>query len=114
MNVGGTVLVTAALSTKHQSAPKREVLTFRGLSGPPSRRRAEWPGNIQRTRDLPGAIPVAKEERAAARAVLREQALPQVHDWANRAIHATETWRSECHERIWLLVDGQVTHMDTQ
>jgi hypothetical protein len=50
--------------------------------------------------------------RAATRALLREQALPQLRAWVTRAITAHETWRLTWHGRYWHVADGRLTHHD--
>ncbi|MFF5711532.1 hypothetical protein [Streptomyces sp. NPDC012756] len=56
--------------------------------------------------------PVDAADRAATRAVLREQALPQLHEWVTQAIAADETWQLTDHQHCWRLVDGRLTHRD--
>ncbi|MFB8028561.1 hypothetical protein ACFQ6U_28430 [Streptomyces sp. NPDC056465] len=56
--------------------------------------------------------PVDATERAAIRAVLREQALPQLHEWIARAAVADETWRLTDHRHYWRVTDGRLTHGD--
>ncbi|MFI5794106.1 hypothetical protein [Streptomyces sp. NPDC051677] len=56
--------------------------------------------------------PVAAAERAATRAVLRSQALPQLLRWIEGAITADETWRLTPHQHYWHLTDGRLTHRD--
>ncbi|SER00066.1 hypothetical protein SAMN04487983_101076 [Streptomyces sp. yr375] len=56
--------------------------------------------------------PVAATERAATRAVLRAQALPQLLDWITQATTADETWRLTPHQHHWRLTDGHLTHHD--
>ncbi|MFI1794004.1 hypothetical protein ACH40D_37230 [Streptomyces olivaceoviridis] len=56
--------------------------------------------------------PVDATERAATRAVLRAQALPQLHEWITRAIAADETWQLTPHQHYWRLADGHLTHRD--
>ncbi|GED84283.1 hypothetical protein TNCT6_13680 [Streptomyces sp. 6-11-2] len=58
--------------------------------------------------------PVDATRRAAIRAVLRAQALPQLHDWITRAIAADETWQLTPHQRYWHLSDGHLTHRDEE
>ncbi|MFG3196473.1 hypothetical protein ACGFYT_10105 [Streptomyces sp. NPDC048208] len=55
---------------------------------------------------------VLSTRRAAARPILRERALPQLHDWITAGLAADETWHLTPHERIWHLVDGRLTHAD--
>ncbi|WP_093878429.1 hypothetical protein [Streptomyces sp. TLI_105] len=47
--------------------------------------------------------PVEATDRAATRAVLRAQALPQLHAWITQAIAADETWQWVDHQRSWRL-----------
>lgn len=54
--------------------------------------------------------PVDATERAATRAVLRAQALPQLHEWITQAIAADETWRWTDHRHYWRLTDGHLVH----
>ncbi|WP_329218311.1 hypothetical protein OG352_18720 [Streptomyces sp. NBC_01485] len=56
--------------------------------------------------------PVDATERAATRAVLRAQALPQLLEWITQAITADETWRLTPHQHYWRLTDGHLTHRD--
>ncbi|MEW2624740.1 hypothetical protein [Streptomyces sp. NPDC048106] len=56
--------------------------------------------------------PVDATERAATRAVLRAQALPQLHEWIRQAIAADETWQLTDHQRYWRLADGHLMHRD--
>ncbi|WP_406465652.1 hypothetical protein OHB07_32785 [Streptomyces sp. NBC_00111] len=56
--------------------------------------------------------PVDATERAATRAVLRAQALPQLHEWIARAVAADETWRLTDHRHYWRVADGHLTHGD--
>ncbi|SEG90580.1 hypothetical protein SAMN05216223_12219 [Actinacidiphila yanglinensis] len=56
--------------------------------------------------------PVEAAERAATRAVLRAQALPQLHEWITQAIAANETWRLTPHQHYWRLTNGHLTHRD--
>ncbi|MCX4741258.1 hypothetical protein [Streptomyces antibioticus] len=56
--------------------------------------------------------PVAATRRAAVRALLRTQALPQLHEWVARACAADETWRLAPHRHYWRLTDGLLTHHD--
>lgn len=56
--------------------------------------------------------PVDATERAATRAVLRAQALPQLHEWITQAIAADETWRLTDHQHYWRLTNGHLTHRD--
>ncbi|MEV5004839.1 hypothetical protein AB0K74_13875 [Streptomyces sp. NPDC056159] len=56
--------------------------------------------------------PVDATQRAAIHAVLRAQALPQLHDWITQAIAADETWQLSPHQRYWCLSDGHLTHRD--
>jgi hypothetical protein len=58
--------------------------------------------------------PVDATERAAIRAVLRAQALPQLREWITRAIAADETWRLTPHQHYWRLTDGCLTHRDEE
>jgi hypothetical protein len=58
--------------------------------------------------------PVDATARAAARAVLRTRALPQLHEWVTRAIAADETWRLTPHRHYWRLTDGHLTHGDEE
>ncbi|WP_026178136.1 hypothetical protein [Streptomyces hokutonensis] len=83
---------------------------------------AEWIAPISRNygRGMPPDMvgfridvhPVDAAERAATRAVLRAQALPQLHAWVTRAIDADETWRLTPHQHYWRLTDGHLTHRD--
>ncbi|MDX3309659.1 hypothetical protein ACWGH3_17440 [Streptomyces sp. NPDC054884] len=59
-----------------------------------------------------GVHPVDATARAAARALLREQALPQLRTWVERAITADETWRLTPHQHCWHLTDGHLAHRD--
>ncbi|MFJ8871010.1 hypothetical protein ACIRD6_35325 [Streptomyces sp. NPDC102473] len=56
--------------------------------------------------------PVDATERAATRAVLRAQALPQLHEWITRAVAADETWRLTDHQHYWRVADGRLTRGD--
>lgn len=56
--------------------------------------------------------PVDATERAATRAVLRAQALPQLHEWITQATAADETWRLTPHQHYWRLANGRLTHRD--
>jgi hypothetical protein len=56
--------------------------------------------------------PVDATDRAATRAVLRSQALPQLLRWIEGAITADETWRLTPHQHYWRLTDGRLTHRD--
>ncbi|NEB90339.1 hypothetical protein [Streptomyces bauhiniae] len=55
---------------------------------------------------------VPAPQRAVTRPLLREQALPQLHDWITAGLAAGETWHLTGHERLWLLADGHLTHVD--
>ncbi|MFB6837632.1 hypothetical protein [Streptomyces sp. NPDC056361] len=57
-------------------------------------------------------IPVPKGDRADARTALRTHALPQLCEWIDHALTASETWRSSNHCRYWRFADGHVTHHD--
>ncbi len=59
-----------------------------------------------------GVHPVDATERAAVRAVLRAQALPQLHEWVTRAVAADETWQLTDHRHYWRLTGGRLTHRD--
>ncbi|WP_234342355.1 hypothetical protein [Streptomyces sp. NRRL B-3648] len=56
--------------------------------------------------------PVDANERAAIRAVLRTDALPQLHEWITQALAADGTWHMTAHQRYWRLTDGRLTHRD--
>ncbi|WP_329029188.1 hypothetical protein [Streptomyces sp. NBC_01423] len=56
-----------------------------------------------------GVHPVDATERAATRAVLRAQVLPQLREWVTRAIAADETWQLTDHEYYWRMADGRCT-----
>ncbi|MFG2947870.1 hypothetical protein [Streptomyces adustus] len=56
--------------------------------------------------------PVDATERAAVRAVLREQALPQLHAWVTQGITAGEGWQLTDHRHYWRFADGRLTHRD--
>ncbi|MFC9398138.1 hypothetical protein ACFTWS_34030 [Streptomyces sp. NPDC057027] len=56
--------------------------------------------------------PVGAADRAAIRAVLRAQALPQLHEWVTQAIAADGTWQLTDHQHYWRLSDGHLTHRD--
>ncbi|MFE2420065.1 hypothetical protein [Streptomyces hokutonensis] len=56
--------------------------------------------------------PVDAAERAVTRALLRAQALPQLHEWVTRAVDADETWQLTPHQHYWRLTDGHLTHRD--
>ncbi|MEV8068476.1 hypothetical protein AB0P32_20465 [Streptomyces sp. NPDC085995] len=56
--------------------------------------------------------PLAAADRAATRAVLREQALPQLREWIERAITADQTWQLTDHQHLWRLTGGRLTHGD--
>ncbi|MGW6741394.1 hypothetical protein ACWGDX_11770 [Streptomyces sp. NPDC055025] len=58
--------------------------------------------------------PVDATERAAARAVLRAYALPQLHEWITQAIAADETWQLTPHQHYWRLTNGHLTHRDEE
>ncbi|MFK0102418.1 MULTISPECIES: hypothetical protein [unclassified Streptomyces] len=53
--------------------------------------------------------PVDATERAATRAVLRAQALPELRAWITRATAAGETWRMADHQHYWRMADGRCT-----
>ncbi|MGA5821666.1 hypothetical protein ACPC54_27825 [Kitasatospora sp. NPDC094028] len=48
-----------------------------------------------------GVSPLPAGERAAARRVLRESALPELVEWIGAARRASETWRLSRHRRRW-------------
>lgn len=56
--------------------------------------------------------PVAAAERAATRALLRAEALPQLLTWIEQTTTADETWRLTPHQHHWHLTDGHLTHKD--
>ncbi|MEU3348279.1 hypothetical protein ABZ723_25440 [Streptomyces sp. NPDC006700] len=56
--------------------------------------------------------PVDATERAPTRALLRAQALPQLHEWVTQAIAASEIWQLTDHQHYWRLTDGHLTHRD--
>ncbi len=56
--------------------------------------------------------PVDATERAATRAVLRTNALPQLHEWITQALAADKTWQLTPHQQYWRLTDGRLTHRD--
>lgn len=57
-------------------------------------------------------ISVPKSDRADARTALRTHALPQLGEWIDHALTASEIWRSSNHSRYWRFADGSVTHRD--
>ncbi|MEV7393916.1 hypothetical protein [Streptomyces sp. NPDC091215] len=59
-----------------------------------------------------GVPPVDATQRAATGAVLRAQALPQLHGWITRGMAAGETWHLTPHQHYWRLTDGHLTHRD--
>ncbi|MFF0391104.1 hypothetical protein ACFYS8_20810 [Kitasatospora sp. NPDC004615] len=48
---------------------------------------------------------VPSGERAAARRILREQALPALREWVDKARHGSEAWALSRHSISWRLVD---------
>jgi hypothetical protein len=57
-------------------------------------------------------FPAGTAERAAARTILRREALPQLDEWITRALRAPETWLLTRHARHWQLINGHLTHHD--
>lgn len=45
--------------------------------------------------------PLPAGERAHARGILREHALPELRDWLDRLRRAPETWALTCHSLAW-------------
>ncbi|MFE7600619.1 hypothetical protein [Streptomyces sp. NPDC057494] len=56
--------------------------------------------------------PVDSTERASIRAVLRADALPQLHAWVTQGLVSDETWLLTPHLHYWRLTDGRLTHRD--
>ena len=57
-------------------------------------------------------LPLGAADRAAARTILRREALPQLDEWITRALQAPETWLLTRHGRQWQLINGHLTHHD--
>jgi hypothetical protein len=53
--------------------------------------------------------PVPAAERAAAREILRREALPQLDAWIAEASQASESWLLARHVREWRLIEGRLT-----
>lgn len=51
-------------------------------------------------------------ERAPIRAILKADALPQLHEWITQAVAADETWQLTSHQHYWRLAAGHLTHRD--
>lgn len=56
--------------------------------------------------------PLTAVERAAARAVLQQGALPELDAWICAALQASESWLRVRHGRRWRLADGQLAPHD--
>ena len=57
-------------------------------------------------------FPLGTADRAAARAILRREAMPQLDEWISQALQAPETWLLTRHGRHWQLINGHLTHHD--
>jgi len=57
-------------------------------------------------------FPLATADRAAARTILRREALPQLDEWVTQALQAPETWHLARHARHWQLINGRLAHHD--
>ena len=57
-------------------------------------------------------LPLGTADRAAARTILRQEALPQLDEWTNQALQAPETRLLTRHGRRWQLVNGHLAHHD--
>ncbi|MFE2410937.1 hypothetical protein ACFXDE_21585 [Kitasatospora sp. NPDC059408] len=55
-------------------------------------------------------VPVPSGERAAARRILREQALPELRQWIESARTGSEAWALSRHSIAWKLT-GQCLHL---
>jgi hypothetical protein len=58
--------------------------------------------------------PLKAVDRAAARAVLRQVALPELDTWICHALQASESWLQVRHDRCWQLTDGRLTRHEEQ
>ncbi|MBD0695451.1 hypothetical protein BG452_03965 [Streptomyces sp. CBMA123] len=68
----------------------------------------DWWGKVQVS---VGALP--SHERARAREVLREHALPALRDWTAEALQRTgEAWALHTRHRHWWVEDGRVHHCE--
>jgi hypothetical protein len=56
--------------------------------------------------------PLTALDRAAARVVLQQGALPELDTWICAALQASESWLQAWHNRRWQLADGRLTHHD--
>jgi hypothetical protein len=56
--------------------------------------------------------PLETTDRAAARTILRQEAMPQLDEWITEALQARETWLLTRHGRYWQLINGHLTHHD--
>ncbi|WP_045696133.1 hypothetical protein [Streptomyces rubellomurinus] len=59
-----------------------------------------------------GVSPLPAGERAAARRVLRESALPELAEWIGAARRESETWRLSRHSRSWRPEGEGAVHRD--
>ncbi|WP_033258964.1 MULTISPECIES: hypothetical protein [Kitasatospora] len=68
----------------------------------------DWWGKV-----LVGVGNLPSAERAAARELLREQALPALREWTAEALRrADEPWALRTRQRHWSVLDGRVVHCD--
>ncbi|MBD0695880.1 hypothetical protein [Streptomyces sp. CBMA123] len=58
--------------------------------------------------------PLPAAERAAARHILRQSALPELAAWISAARHAPETWTLSRHSRSWRSEGSSTAHRDDQ
>ncbi|MFF9815103.1 hypothetical protein [Streptomyces sp. NPDC014006] len=56
--------------------------------------------------------PLPATERAGARPLLRQHALPELVNWIAAARRAPETWALAPHSRSWRLAGGTTVHRD--
>jgi hypothetical protein len=56
--------------------------------------------------------PLMAVDRAAARTVLQQVALPELDTWIRAALQASESWLQTRHTRRWQLTDGRLVHHD--
>ena len=59
-------------------------------------------------------LPVPAAERAAARALLREQGLAEAAQWVADTLTGDETRRWRSHSRYWQVVDGRLVQQDVR
>jgi hypothetical protein len=57
-------------------------------------------------------LPLGAADRAAARTILRREALPQLDEWITQALQAPETWLLTRRGRHWQLINGHLAHHD--